>query len=80
MIKKNELFELENRYCPICDKKIEQGSTLHKCSKKDLKEIEALSVNFKEECVEKERTFDDKLQEFEERYDNDQYYDIDEKY
>lgn len=81
MTNNNKFTEPEHRFCPICDKKIKKGSPFHKCSKKQLKEIETEHLDFSEECTEteEERTFDDKLQEFEEQYDNDNYYDIDEE-
>ena len=37
----NEFIEPEDRYCPICDKKVKKGSPLHKCSEKKLKESSA---------------------------------------
>ena len=80
MTDKNELFEPENRYCPICDKKIKAGSPLHQCSKKRLKEVEAEYLHCEEEYDDdiEPRTYDDRLQEFEDNYNNDNYYDIEE--
>ena len=68
-MKKNIKFiepEPEDRYCPICDAEIKEGSPLHKCSKKKLKEIE--SMNIDEEYLEEDRTYDDKLREYEEYF------------
>lgn len=78
MKKDIEFTEPEHRYCPICDKEIEIGSPIHTCSKKKLKEIEYRSINFNDEYSEEERTYNDKLKEAEEHYDNDTYYDNDE--
>ena len=72
-----EFTEPENRYCPICDKRVKKGSPYHKCSKRKLNELDkhyAEIDNLKEE----ERTFDDKLKEFDE-YSNENYYDLEEK-
>lgn len=70
----SEIYEIENRYCPICGNFIKTGSSLHHCSDKDLKKI------FKEEHIEEievERTYDDKLNEFDKFYNSDNYYDSD---
>jgi len=76
----NELIESEHRFCPICDEEIFAGSSVHKCSKKKLKEFEKKSrylENSADEYEEEERTYDDKLRECEEHFDNENYYDID---
>ena len=74
----NEFTELEDRYCPICDKKIKKGSPFHKCSKKQLKELDKRSV-IPDNLQEEERTFDDRLKEFDEQYNNENYYDLEEE-
>lgn len=76
MKKAIEFTEPEDRYCPICDAKIKKGSHAHKCAKKKLRELEKRSKNFDEEYLEEERTYDDKLKEYEDQYDNSTYYDI----
>ena len=73
----SEYTEPEDRYCPICDKKIKKGSPFHKCSKKELKKLDKRSMTGNDP-VEKERTFDDRLQEFEEQNNNENYYDLEE--
>ena len=72
-----ENIEPEHRFCPICDKEIKQGSPLHKCTKKKLKEIETHYSDFDEGYEKDDRTLGDRLQEFEEQYDNEQYYEQD---
>lgn len=74
-----EFTESEDRFCPICDEEIHMGSPIHKCKKKKLRDLEKLSKNFNDEYLEEERTYDDRLKEFEEHYDNSTYYDIDEE-
>lgn len=73
----NEFIEPEDRYCPICDKKIKKGSPFHKCSKKQIKELDKRYVKF-DETLEEERTYDDRLKEFE-KYNNENYYDLEEE-
>jgi hypothetical protein len=72
----NEFTELEDRYCPICDKKVKKGSPFHKCSKRKLKELDKRHVE--KDLEEEERTYDDKLKEFDEQYNNEHYYDLEE--
>jgi len=69
----SELFEFEDRYCPICGNFIKIGSPMHHCLDKDLKGI------YKEEKTElnKERNYDDKLNEFDKFYNSEKYYDND---
>lgn len=68
----SKIFEIESRYCPICGNFIKEGSPSHRCSDKDLKKI------YKEEHVEEsDRTYGDKLNEFDEFYNSDNYYDND---
>jgi len=80
-VKKNDIkfIESEHRFCPICDQEIEMGSPIHKCSKKKLRELEKLSKDFHDDYSEEERTYDDKLRESEEQYDNNTYYDMGEE-
>lgn len=73
----NEFTEPDNRYCPICDKRIKRGSPFHQCSKRKLNEIDKLCAET-DDLKEDERTFDDKLKEFDEQYNNDNYYDLEE--
>jgi len=64
-----QLFEVENRHCPICDKKIKAGDFIHQCSDRALqaneeayrrKEIEADIAT--EDILDVEnKTFGDKL-------------------
>lgn len=70
-------IELENRYCPICDKKITIGSLIHKCSKRRLKELEKerRKIEKQQENSEEQRTFDDIMKEFDEYFNPDTYYD-----
>ena len=74
----NEFIELEDRYCPICDKKIKKGSPFHKCSKKKLKELDKRSA-IPDDTMEEERTYDDRLKEFDDKYNNENYYDLEEE-
>ncbi len=71
--------EIENRHCPICGDRVRKGSSLHRCDEKKLKELELKDSIFEtNENSEKERTYDDKLKEFEEYFDHSTYYDKDE--
>ena len=72
----NEFIEPDDRFCPICDKEIKKGSSFHRCSKKKLKELDK---RCSEKDLEEERTFDDKLKEFDEQYNNENYYDLEEE-
>ena len=74
MSKDNEIFEIENRYCPICGKFVYANSPLHRCLDKDLKKIDNLEEDL--DFVE-DRSYDDKLDEFNKFYDSDSYYDDD---
>jgi len=70
----SDIYEIENRYCPICGNFIKAGSPSHHCLDKDLKKI------YKEESEEElelDRTYDDKLNEFDTFYNSDNYYDND---
>ena len=62
MDNKDELIELYNRDCPICGRYIKKGTPLHHCSKKDTDKIDKMTEEIEE--IE-ERTYDDKLKEFE---------------
>jgi len=76
-MEENEIMlELDNRYCPICGISIKKGSPLHRCSDKDLEKIDK-SRNKKKAKI--DRTFDDRLKEFEDYYNPDTYYDKEEE-
>ena len=78
MIKDGELFELESRYCPICGNFIKKGSPSHTCLNKDLEKIEKERLKeLENEDIEAERSYDDKLDEFDKFYNQDNYYDKD---
>jgi hypothetical protein len=68
----SEKFEYESRYCPICGEFVEIEPPMHHCAEEDLKEIDK-----EEEELESDRTYDDKLNEFDEFYNSDNYYDND---
>ena len=68
--------EIENRYCPICGNFIKIGSPIHHCIDKDLKKIYD-KENKEDKNEEKDRTYADKLNEFDEFYNSDNYYDKD---
>ncbi len=74
----DKIFELENRYCPICGNFIKASSPTHRCLDKDIKKIDK-ERKFKESngILDEDRTYDDKLNEFEEFYNSDNYYDND---
>ncbi len=76
MKKDSELFKIEDRYCPICGNFIKANSPPHRCSKKDLKEIDKED---EQKEFDKKRTYDDKLNEFDEYYNSDEYYNIEEE-
>ena len=61
-----EFFEVSTRYCPICDKFIRMGQSIHKCSKKTLEKIEKEKGKKKKE----NRTFDEKLKEAEDFFNS----------
>ncbi len=74
----SNLFELGNRYCPICGNFVKIGSPLHLCLNKDLEKIEEERLKeLENEEIEKERSYDDKLDEFDKFYNQDNYYDKD---
>jgi len=66
----SELFKIEDRYCPICGRFIKANSPSHHCLDKDIKNIE-------EDKEDLDRTYADKLNEFDEFYNSDNYYDND---
>lgn len=70
----SEIYEVENRYCPICGNFIKAGTPTHHCLDKDLKKI---FKEGKQEEQELDRTYDDKLNEFDKFYNSDNYYDND---
>jgi hypothetical protein len=72
-------IEMQNRYCPICGKYIRAGSPIHICSKKDLLRLEKMALLEEidlDRDIERERFYGDRLQEFEDLYDNAHYYDL----
>lgn len=77
VIDKSELFEFENRYCPICGDEVKAGSPFHRCEKKKLKALE--KERKKQEKLQEEgildeiKAFDDMLEEYE-RYTNPEEY------
>lgn len=75
MKKDNKLFKIEDSYCPICGNFIKAYSPPHHCLKKDLKKIDKEEI----ENIEENRTYDDKLKEFDEYYNNDNYYENNEE-
>ena len=77
MKKEEEYVEIENRYCPICGNFIKEGSPSHRCKKKDIKKIDKLEKIMGN--IEDDRTYDDKLEEFEKYYNQENYYDNEEE-
>ncbi len=78
MEKDSELFKIEDRHCPICGKFIKADSLPHHCLKKDLKKIDkARKIEVEE--TEEDRTYDDKLNEFDQFYNSETYYEKDEE-
>ncbi len=80
MTTRHEQFEIEHRFCPICDEEIFPGDPFHYCDENRLMklELEALQQELMSEVeeVEPERLYGDKLTESEEIYDNEKYYEI----
>lgn len=74
----NEFLEVSNRHCPICGKFVRMGSDTHRCSKRSLNKIDKENDGDYEEEIDEIRTYDDKLQEYEE-YSPDKYYDNNEE-
>ena len=70
-----ELYEIENRHCPICGKYVRCGEDLHKCSKRALNKIDRQE----EKEIEEERSYTDKLVEFENYYNQDILYEDEEE-
>jgi len=71
----NELYEIENRYCPICGRYVRCGEELHKCSKRALNKIDRQE----EKELSEERSYTDKLAEFEEYYNPEVLYEDEEE-
>jgi len=69
-----EIFEPVNRYCPICGNFIKINSPIHRCLDIDLKKIEKEE---KKKKLKTDRTFNDKISDFYEFYNSDNYYDND---
>jgi hypothetical protein len=79
MTKKNEkIFEIDDRHCPICGAFITTGEPLHKCSEKELKKIDRQNEMSEIEEI-PERTYTDKLAEFEEFYNAENIYNDEEE-
>jgi len=78
MIKNNDSFELENRYCQICGNFIGKDSILHRRNNKDIKKMESIEEWKNQQKLKKIRTYNDKLIEFETYYNSETYYDKDE--
>lgn len=77
MTNDSEIFEFEDRYCPICGNFIKAGSDPHRCLDKDLKRIEEENRLKELEELNIDRSYDDKFDEFDEFYNQDNYYDKD---
>ena len=75
MSEDSELIEFDSRYCPICGKRIKQGTPLHKCSKKTINKIDKIHDTEEPPKINEERTYADKLEEFEEFYNSETFYD-----
>ena len=75
MTDKNELFKIEDRYCPICGKFVKRDTPPHRCSKKAMNKIDRKE---EEEEKKEERDFDDKLKEFEDYYNPETFYENEE--
>jgi hypothetical protein len=73
MNENSELFRIEDRYCPICGNFVKAGSS-HQCLEKDLKKIDKEEKSKNEET---NRTYADKLNEFDNFYNSDNYYNND---
>jgi hypothetical protein len=73
----NELYEYEHRYCPICGASVKGGSPLHRCLEKDIKKIDRQNKEADKEEKIKDRSYNDKLNEYDEYYDPEKYYDKD---
>ena len=76
MSKHNELFEYQERHCPICGVFIKQEPPMHRCSEEVLKKIDLNNEKTNSKKV-KKRTYFDKLDEFDKYYNADSYYDKD---
>ena len=74
---KKKILKHEDSYCPICGVFVEFDFSKHHCLDEDIKKIEE-EYKEKENTKELEdRTYDDKLSEFDEFYNSDNYYDND---
>ena len=73
---KEDLVEVEDRFCPICGARVKAGSRLHSCSKRSIRKIEAEE---REDIIinDDERTFGERMMEFDEFFNNSTYYDDD---
>jgi hypothetical protein len=82
MADKNELFKMEDRYCPICGSFIKSDSPTHRCLEEDIQKIEEEEkitelYDTEAEDYDLDRSYDDRLNEFDELYNSDNYYDND---
>jgi len=66
----NKIYELYNRYCPICGRRIKKGNPLHYCSKKDTDKIDKRAEKIEDTEEIEERTYDDRLKEYEDYHIN----------
>ena len=72
MTNKKNLFEFEDRFCPICGEPIKIGESLHRCDEKKLKEIEK-KLKKAEKQKKERRTYGEKLEEYDKFYNPDNY-------
>ena len=80
MKKKVDLTEPEDRFCPICDEEIKQGSPLHRCDEKKIKQLEkkaALRRLLKDK--EEDKSYNDRLRDFDRYYNQEIYYQEEDK-
>ena len=71
-----ELKESGPVYCPICGKRIKEDYSSHECSKRCLNKIDKEQSQEESQEIE-DRTFNDKLEEFEDLYNSETVYDQD---
>ncbi|MHA1468946.1 MAG: hypothetical protein ACTSSP_00140 [Candidatus Asgardarchaeia archaeon] len=71
MEENNDLTEPEDRFCPICDDKIEKGVPLHRCSEKKIKMIDKKD---KTKEPNEDKSYNDKLRDFDRFYNQETYY------
>lgn len=67
-----EKFEMSNRYCPTCGKRIRKGDFAHRCSKKALNQIDIICADENEDTeYEENKSFSEKLDDYEYMVDPD---------